>query len=139
MKIEINNKAKNKLDLTLIKRTVTEFARVYKIKHKEISIAFVGDAEIKKLNKTYRKKDEPTDILSFQGEGEILGELVIDYNQIKRQAGQFGNSEKAELIFILVHGLLHLLGHNDENVKDRQKMIKLGEEFIKNFRMTNSQ
>lgn len=131
MKIEINNRTKNKIDLKLVKLVVEKFARVHKIKPKEISIAFVGDAEIKKLNQAYRGLDQATDILSFAGEDDLWGELVIDYSQIKRQAGEFGKSSREELIFILVHGLLHLLGHNDDTEPDRLKMIKLGEEFIK--------
>src|SRR3989338_8099187 len=107
MKIEINNRANYKIDLRMVKRAVNEFARVRKVKYKEISIVFVSDAEIKKLNRTYRKKNEPTDILSFSGEGYFLGELVIDFKQIQRQAPRFNNSEAKELIFILVHGLLH--------------------------------
>lgn len=129
--IEINNRSKSKIDLNLVKQVITEFARVYKIKAKEISIAFVTDAEIKKINRTYRSLDQPTDILSFTGAGDDFGEIIIDYSQIKRQAGEFNHSAKEELIFILIHGLLHLLGYDDQTEPDRLKMIKMGEEFIK--------
>jgi len=131
MKIEINNRANYKIDLNLVKKVITEFARLEKIKPKEISLAFVGDAEIKKINKTYRRLNRPTDILTFSGDGDCFGEIIIDYNQIKRQAAAFGNSAKEELIFILVHGLLHLLGYDDATEKGRLKMIKMGEEIIK--------
>ena len=108
MKIAINNKTNRQIDLNLIKQVVAEFARVHKIRHQEISIAFVGDAEIKKINQAYRKTSEPTDILTFAGEDDFLGELV--------------------------HGLLHLLGYNDENEEARLEMIKLGEKFMKTFK-----
>jgi probable rRNA maturation factor len=134
MKIEINNQANCKIDLKPIEKAVRVFARVYKInKNKEISIAFVGDAEIKKINFKYRGLDKATDILSFSGDGGYLGEIIIDYNQIKRQAGDFKNSVRKEMIFILVHGLLHLIGYDDKTEKNRLEMIKLGEEFIKNY------
>lgn len=146
MKIEINNKEKYNIDLDLIKRVITGFAGAYKIKAKEISLALVGDAEIKKINRIYRGLNRPTDVLSFAplnsangnltgqaGEGDDFGEIILDYNQIKRQARELGRSVRAELIFILVHGLLHLSGYNDETEKDRLKIIKMGEEFIKNF------
>jgi len=146
--IEVNNRTRSKININLVKRVVREFARAYKIKQKEISLAFVGDAEIKKLNKNYRQINKPTDILSFAplnnaednligqaGEADYLGELVIDYSQIKRQAGQFGNSAEKELIFILVHGLLHLIGYNDDTEKGRLEMIKMGEEFIRKLKM----
>jgi probable rRNA maturation factor len=135
MKIEINNRTKSKLDLKLISQAINVFGRSRKISHKEISVAFVGDAEIKKLNRTYRSLNQATDVLAFAGEGDFFGEIIIDYNQIKRQAGRFGNSAKREMVFILVHGLLHLVGHDDETEKAREKMIKLGEEFVKKLKI----
>ncbi|OGF24163.1 rRNA maturation RNase YbeY [Candidatus Falkowbacteria bacterium RIFCSPLOWO2_12_FULL_45_13] len=148
MMIEINNRTYHKINLNLVKRLVNKFARAYKVEQKEISIAFIGDAEIKKLNRAYRQKDEPTDILSFAplnnaesdvtgqaGEDNFLGELVIDYSQIKRQAGQFDHSARQEMIFILVHGLLHLVGYDDKTERGRKQMIKLGEKFIKKLKI----
>ena len=135
MKIEINNKANYKIDLKLVKKVVEVFGRAYKIKNQEISLAFVGDAEIKKINNIYRGLNQATDILSFAGEGDFLGELVIDYGQIKRQAGDFKHSAGQELIFILAHGLLHLIGYDDKTEKGRLEMIRLGEEFIKKFKI----
>lgn len=97
----------------------------------ELSIAFVGDKIIRDLNKVYRGIDKTTDILTFSGEDKFLGEVIIDYAQIKRQAKKFNNSIKKELIFILVHGLLHLLGYDDKTEKGRLEMEEMGEEFIK--------
>ena len=133
MKIEINNQTSQKLDLKLIEKTVKIFGRVYKIKNKTLSLAFVCDAEIKKMNLAYRGVNQATDVLSFAGEGDELGEIIIDYGQIKQQAAEFKNSAKQELIFILVHGLLHLTGYDDKTDSQRKKMIKRGEEFIKNY------
>jgi probable rRNA maturation factor len=132
MRIEINNRTKSKINLNLVEQAVRKFARFYKIKSKEVSIAFVGDAEIGKLNQTYRDSKEVTDVLAFAGDDELLGEIVIDYEQIKRQAGRFGNSIKAELVFVLAHGLLHLVGYDDETEAGRREMMKRGEEFVKN-------
>jgi len=134
MKIEINNQANYKIDLKLAKKVISAFARAYKInKNKEISLAFVGDAEMKKLNHAYRGLNKATDVLSFSSDGDYLGEIIVDYNQIKRQAGRFNNSAEQEMIFILTHGLLHLSGYNDETEKQREEMIKMGKEFIKNY------
>lgn len=133
MKIEINNQANYKIDLRLARKVISEFYRVYKInKNQEISLAFVSDAEIKKINNTYRGLNQATDILSFAGDGD-LGEIIIDYDQIKRQAANFKNSGREELIFILAHGLLHLIGYDDQTEKQRLEMIKIGEEFIKDY------
>ncbi|MDD4271585.1 MAG: rRNA maturation RNase YbeY [Patescibacteria group bacterium] len=134
MKIEINNQANYKIDLKLLEKVIQAFALAYKIgKNKEISLALVDDAEIKKLNFTYRGLSEATDVLSFSGEGDYLGEIIIGYDQIKRQAGKFKNSAEEELIFILVHGLLHLIGYDDKTDGERKKMIKMGEEFVKKY------
>lgn len=151
MKIEINNLAKEKIDFKLVRKVISAFGRAYKVnKNKEISLAFVDDEEIKKLNKIYRGLNQATDILSFAplnnaednltgqaGEDNFLGELVIDYKQIKRQAGNFRPSARRELIFVLAHGLLHLIGYNDKTEKGRLKMIKLGEEFIRELKCKN--
>ena len=138
--IEINNKTKSKIDIKLIKgvarklltyynkeRMLCDYADLNKV---ELSIAFVGDKTIRKLNKTYRGIDKATDVLAFSGEDEFLGEVIINCAQIKRQAKKFGNSVRQELIFILVHGLLHLLGYDDKTEKGRAEMERMGEIFV---------
>lgn len=130
MNIEINNQTKDKISKKLIINTAENFFRYFKIKNKEISIAFVTDSKIKKLNKKYRKKDQITDVLAFPGENDYLGEVIIDYSQIKRQAKIFSKNVKDELLFILTHGLLHLLGYKDDCQKDKEIMEKLGHKFI---------
>ncbi|MEA1963298.1 MAG: rRNA maturation RNase YbeY [Patescibacteria group bacterium] len=134
--IEINNKTGVKIDIKLVKKITEIFFVYYKIRNKNISIAFIGDVVMRRLNKRYRGKDNITDVLSFRGDGDDLGEILINYAQIKRQAKKYSKSVKEELIFILVHGLLHLLGYKDENEKEKNKMEDLGEEFI--FYMTRN-
>ena len=129
--IEINNKTRTKININLIKKVSQSFLDYYKI-NKNLSIAFVGDKLIRKLNNQYRGKDRITDILSFDGEEEDLGEIIINYAQIKRQAKKYSKSVQDELVFILVHGLLHLIGYDDQNEKERNIIIKKGEDFIKN-------
>lgn len=128
--IEVNNRTKHKVNLLLVKKVTEKFLDYHKISNKEVSVAIVSDQEIKKLNRIYRHKDRVTDILSFEGEGDFLGEIIIDYAQIKKQAKEFGKKINEELIFILVHGLLHLIGYNDETENERLKMISLGEKFV---------
>lgn len=136
MKLEVNNLTKYRPDLKLIKSAAAEFARVFKIsKDKELSLALAGEAEIKRLNRIYRGRDQVTDILSFAGEENFLGELVINYGQIKRQAKQSRVSVRRELVFILTHGLLHLIGYDDKTEAGRRKMIELGEKFVRKLKM----
>ncbi|MFH1255264.1 MAG: rRNA maturation RNase YbeY [bacterium] len=133
--IEINNKAGYDIDLNSVRKIVEAFCRVYKInKNKNISIAFVSGAEMRKLNSVYRGIDKTTDVLSFEGQGDFLGEIVIDCGQIKQQAVDFNNSAEDELIFILAHGLLHLIGYDDKTEKARLEMIRQGEKFIKKLK-----
>lgn len=129
--IEINNTTKNKIPSKKIIKTVSRFLLEYKKQNKDVSLAFVGDKKIKNLNRDYRKKNSTTDILSFAGEGGFLGELIININQIKKQAKDFGVSLEKELIFILVHGLLHLVGRTHDTDKKYKKMMAEAEVFIK--------
>ena len=85
-----------------------------------ISVSIVDDSEIKKLNKKYRKKDYPTDVLSFninerREDGSFyLGDVIVNKDQAKRQAGEYGNSVEEEISELTAHGVLHLLGvHHD--------------------------
>lgn len=135
MLIEINNQTKKKINSSSIKKIVKLFLCFYHLDNKEVSLAFVGDQVSKKINKTYRGLDKATDVLAFSkinaDNDNFLGEIIINCEQIKRQAKQFNHSTQQELIFILVHGLLHLIGYNDETEEEKENMIRLGEEFIK--------
>ncbi|MFH1427056.1 MAG: rRNA maturation RNase YbeY [Patescibacteria group bacterium] len=136
--IEVNNKTRNLIDLNLIKKTVKKFLNYYyskcsgaDINKIEISIAIVGDQAIKKLNKKYLGKNQVTDVLAFPGEENYLGEIIINYSQIKKQAKEYNNTIKKELIHILIHGLLHLAGYSDKSKKGQEEMDKLTKNFIK--------
>jgi probable rRNA maturation factor len=129
--VEINNQTRTAIDLPAVKKAAEKVLKLYKSEGKDLSIAFVGEVTIRRLNKAYRKSDRVTDILSFDGEGDDLGELVICYAKIKRQGPRFGHTPRQELLFILVHGLLHLFGENDDTEKKRLRMIELGEKIIK--------
>lgn len=129
--VEVNNKTRSRIDLILVKKVARKFLKYYNINKGEVSVAFVGDRTIRRLNKTYRGVDKTTDVLAFPGEKDFLGEIIIDYAQIKKQARRFSHSVKQELIFVLVHGLLHLLGYDDKTEKGRREMEELGKEFMK--------
>jgi len=101
----------------------------------ELSIALVSDAQIKRLNKLYRNKDRPTDVLSFPiGEKVedwlILGDIVISVDTAKRQAQELGHSLEEELKRLLVHGLVHLLGYDHELGGEEEKKFFELEEFV---------
>lgn len=94
-----------------------------------ISVSVVGDEEIKKLNNEYRKKDCPTDVLSFdinepQEDGTYyLGDVIVNKEQAERQCKKYGNSVEQEISDLVGHGVLHLLGidHKEHEVSEGEK------------------
>ena len=131
--IAINNQTKSNIDLILVKKIVNKFLKHYRLERKEVSIAFVSENTIRRLNKKYRHQDKITDILSFPDDDKNLGEVIICYTAVKRQAKRYSDSIKEELAFILIHGLLHLIGHEDKTAKGREEMEGLGQELTRFF------
>ena len=111
----------------------------------EFSVHFVTDDEIRALNRDYREKDEPTDILtfrildgeefpSFPGEEKELGDMFISLDAMRRNAAEFSVSPDEELFRLLVHGILHLQGY-DHSTNDfaSEPMLIRQEEIIREF------
>ena len=101
----------------------------------EISLLFTDDAGIRELNREYRGKDAATDVLSFAlSEGEdaapappglplYLGDIVISRQRAAEQALSYGHSQLRETVFLFVHGMLHLLGHDHELGAEQEKLM----------------
>ena len=101
-----------------------------------VTVALVSDQRVRALNKTYRRKDYATDVLSF-GEPSafgvppsalspepFLGEVVIARGVARRQAREAGHSERTELKVLALHGLLHLLGHDHERDEGAMRRVE---------------
>lgn len=113
----------------------------------EISVTLVTNEEIQEINKMYRGKDSPTDVISFaleeMGEGEIeikgideprvLGDIIISLEQTKEQAEEYGHSFIRELGFLTVHGFLHLLGYDHMNEQDEREMFTKQDKILEGF------
>ena len=111
------------------------------LKHENVSnaifsVVFMNDEEIHEMNRDYRGVDRVTDVISFAFEDNndlvyndirMLGDIFICIPQMKRQAIEYGHSEKRELAFLAVHGILHLLGYDHMNEKDEKVMFALQE------------
>ncbi len=99
----------------------------------EISLLITNDETIHLLNKEYRQKDKPTDVLSFPMEDDImLGDIVISLDTAKNQAQEREINVDREVAFLFIHGLLHLLGYDHEtSVEDEKEMFALQEEILK--------
>ncbi|MDX2166655.1 MAG: rRNA maturation RNase YbeY [Deltaproteobacteria bacterium] len=98
----------------------------------ELSVALIGDAEMHALNRDYRGKDRPTDVLAFalrEGEdahlhADMLGDVVISLDTAARQARERGHSTADEVRFLLAHGILHLLGYDHErSAREARRMF----------------
>ncbi|MEK7503473.1 MAG: rRNA maturation RNase YbeY [Patescibacteria group bacterium] len=105
--IEVNNLTRSKINERFLKKVARNVLAAEK-SDKDLSIAIVSPGEIQKLNKKYRQKDKPTDVLSFNyGES---GEVVLCPQQIK-----------GKIDFVLVHGILHILGYTHKQMEKKQK------------------
>lgn len=109
-----------------------------------ISVTFVDNEFIHKINREYRKIDRPTDVISFafmDGDENkdkifhskqmiVLGEIYISFDKAREQAVAYGHSLDRELRFLFVHGLLHLLGYDHMTAEDEKIMFSLQEEIL---------
>ncbi|MFH1856291.1 MAG: rRNA maturation RNase YbeY [Candidatus Omnitrophota bacterium] len=113
-----------------IKLWAEEILNMLKIKNQVLSLLFIDDKEIKKLNKIYRDKNSATDVLAFSmREGrfsgvnpEILGDVVISIETARRRARERKITTLKETLLYLIHGILHLLGYRDDSDKEKEKM-----------------
>ena len=88
----------------------------------ELSIALTDDADMAKLNSQYRGKDGPTNVLSFPGDGPLLGDIVLSFETLKREAAEKNVSFDAHLSHLLIHGFLHLFGYDHQNDTEAKEM-----------------
>ena len=108
-----------------------------------VSVSFINNEEIHKINKEYRKIDRPTDVISFafldnedrakeyaSGMPVILGDIYISLDKADEQAKEYGHSMKRELCFLFVHGLLHLLGYDHMTKEDEEVMFPLQDKIL---------
>lgn len=89
----------------------------------ELSVVLATDAAVQKLNKTYRGKDKPTNVLSFPtGEPALLGDVVLAYGTVAREARGEEKPFQNHVSHLVVHGVLHLLGYDHERMSEAEKM-----------------
>ncbi|HKC20333.1 MAG TPA: rRNA maturation RNase YbeY [Candidatus Dormibacteraeota bacterium] len=90
-----------------------------------VAVRITDDNELRALNKTYAGEDHATDVLSFEGAGNHVGDIAVSWPRVVEQAQQGGHSEKDELSVLLVHGLLHLLGWDHVTTAETEEMWRL--------------
>jgi probable rRNA maturation factor len=98
-----------------------------------LSVVLTGDAEIRELNSRFAGRDSATDVLAFAYDGEadcVEGEIVVNAELAARQAASRPHSPEGELVLYLVHGLLHLLGHDDHDADETRRMREQEQEVL---------
>jgi probable rRNA maturation factor len=145
----LKGQKKNRIQIKLHKRISVHKSWVEGVCHRiaqildlnkvEVSVFLTDDNTLQELNRTYRNKDKPTDVLSFPikekvGQWFILGDIVISVETAKRQAVCAGHSLQEELKRLLVHGFIHLMGYDHElGGEEERKFFSLEEYVLKNL------
>jgi rRNA maturation RNase YbeY len=117
-----------------VRRLIGRAARAMRDRHREVSVFFCGDRRMAGLNRRWRRKDRPTDVLAFPaggGDGGFLGDIVISVPYATRQARRRGEAPAKEIDRLLLHGYLHLLGYDHET--DEGEMEALEARLRKRF------
>ncbi|NQD66850.1 rRNA maturation RNase YbeY [Bacillus haikouensis] len=116
----------------------------------EVSITFLSNERIREINRDYRHKDQPTDVISFAleelGEDEIeivgtdmpriLGDIIISVERAKEQAEEYNHSFSRELGFLALHGFLHLLGYDHIEEEDEKEMFQTQKDILEEYGLT---
>ena len=90
-----------------------------------VAVRMMGDAEMRRLNRTFAGEDHATDVLSFTGSGDHLGDLAVSWPAVVRQARLYRHPQRTELALLCVHGLLHLLGWDHATAAQAREMTRL--------------
>ncbi|ACN99294.1 rRNA maturation RNase YbeY [Sulfurihydrogenibium azorense] len=137
-KILINKEVYDKeITKEFVKKAVEQILKNLQLENIEISITLTDNDTIKSINKEWRNKDKPTDVLSFPfGDTigykyRVLGDVIISLPYAKKQAQEIGFSYKQEIVRLLTHGILHLLGYDHEtNEEDAKVMFNLQDKIF---------
>lgn len=126
---ETNSEIKELEDL---KKVIDKALEIEKVNNVEFNIIIVDNDRIHEINRQYRNKDMPTDVISFALEDDdvfpnlevrVLGDIYISLDKVYEQSKSYGHSFFRELSFLTVHGILHLLGYDHMNEVDEKEMF----------------
>jgi len=120
-----NLQRRHKVDRRVLESFLADVAAAMKSADASATLALVGDARIRELNRDFRGFDKATDVLSFPAEQpDYLGDIVISVDTARRQAMRRGSNLKRELKVLSLHGFLHLLGYDHENDEGEMRRIE---------------
>jgi probable rRNA maturation factor len=118
----LNRQRRRRVDGARIRRVLRGAARKLRVSG-EVALVLAGDRTLHRLNRFYRGKDKPTDVLSFPGDEAGLGDIVISVETAERNARRLGRTLPQEIDVLALHGFLHVLGYDHE--KDDGRMDRL--------------
>lgn len=129
----INRQKKSRIRTDRFAALLERLLRRAGMKETEVVLVFAGDTAVRRLNRIYRKKDKTTDVLSFpvNGPGEEgrchLGDIVISVPRARRQAAELGHRLETELMYLAVHGFVHLCGyeHSAGHEEEEARLLRL--------------
>ncbi len=146
LEVAVNNQTRTRVDKKLVKTAVGAVLRGEARKKSEfgmaVSVVFVGVGRIRALNKKYRRIDAPTDVLSFceseaagfpadnTAQRKYLGEIVINLDQVKKNARAGQKTDRAELAWVVIHGILHLIGFDHKKAGEAAVMRKKEAKYL---------
>lgn len=136
MKIQVINRTKNKIDVNKIVELSNNILSEENLleKNSYINIVITDDEEMTEYNRKFRSKDGPTDVLSFEYglNEETIGDIVISYETVARQAPEYNNPTETELYLMIIHGILHLLGYDHEKNEKEAKIMFDKQDYYSN-------
>ncbi len=141
MKVLIKNQQRHRLlNKTKITKTARQILSLLELPSAELSILFVGDRKMTELNYSYRGIRKSTDVLSFEaaiplresGADNVLGDIVISVPKAESQAEDYGMVFYDEIYRLMIHGILHLSGHDHEGSEYLARKMRKKEEEIFN-------
>ena len=144
MNIDVFNLTNEKIDKELkeLKEFLINVAKDENLGNVIFNVIIVDNDKIHEINKEYRNIDRETDVISFALEDEksfnttevrMLGDIYISIDRVRSQAKEYGHSEKRELYFLAIHGLLHLLGYDHMKEDDEKIMFAKQEEVLNKY------
>jgi len=105
-----------------------------------ISVLISDNDEIQNINREYRGKDMPTDVISFaynetdnEGIYDVLGDIIISFDKVEEQSKEYEHSIEREFFYVLLHGILHLLGYDHIEEEDKKIMREKEEQILEKY------
>ena len=133
-------------DIKASTEALLQFAYTYlkQEEEAELSVSYVTNEEIQKINRDYRNKDEVTDVISFamedgdyeidvEGAERVLGDIIIADDVARNQAAEYGHTNKREYLFLALHGFLHLMGYDHIEKDEEVEMNRLQDDILNEF------